>query len=149
MHMTDTHHAVVRSLPSTGLEGAFRVHLLPDSLREAGLKIGDTCEIQSDDGTIGYGIAWQAADSMGNRPKTRPAKMTDTFKSAFGFQDGSKVSISQTDARILPADSMVLTDVTPAENTSSNEWSAGEWEIRIKNLFCKLPSTVYDHGSSK
>lgn len=135
MHPTDNQHAVVRLLPSTGLEGAFRVHFTPESLREAGLKIGDLCEISCDDGATGYAIAWQAADSIGNRPKTRPAKMTETFKTAFGFQDGSRVTVSRTDSKVYPAMRMVLSDVTPPEYSTSDDMDAGMWEINMKYLF--------------
>lgn len=138
MLMTDTQHAVVRLHPGTQLESAFRVHLMTESLAEANLKTGDICEISSDDGTIGYGIAWRADDRAGNRPKTRPAKMTETFKNAFGFLDGSRVTVSQTDAKVYPAERMVLSDVTPPEFNSSDDLDAGKWEIRVKNLFGKF-----------
>ena len=48
MHVADALHVVVRDLPSQGLEGAFRVHVLPESLQQAQLKVGDVCEIISD-----------------------------------------------------------------------------------------------------
>lgn len=62
MHV-DALHVVVRpNNPTSGLEGAFRVHVLPESLISAGLRVGDICEIACEDGTNGYGIAWRADD---------------------------------------------------------------------------------------
>ncbi|KAK4542577.1 hypothetical protein LTR36_006625 [Oleoguttula mirabilis] len=52
---------------------------------------------------------------MGNSPKLRPAKMTDTLRTAFGFKEGSHVTISKTTAHILHADRITLTDVTPSD----------------------------------
>lgn len=142
MHMTDSQHAVVRLHPGTQLESAFRVHLMTESLAEANLKTGDICEISSDDGTMGYGIAWRADDRAGNRPKTRPAKMTETFKNAFGFLDGSRVTVARTDAKLYPAERMTLTDVTPPEFVTSDDMDAGKWETRIRSLFGELPVTI-------
>lgn len=133
--MADGLHVVVRPLPSTGLEGAFRIHVLPESLEQAQLKVGDVCEIFSDDGSIGYGIAWRADDKMGNRPKNRPAKMTETARTAFGFEEGSRVTLSATDVRISTADRIVLSDVTPQEYNRPGDQDDGCWETRIKSLF--------------
>ena len=140
--MAEALHVVVRDLPSQGLEGAFRVHVLPDSLQQAQLKVGDICEITSEDGTTGYGIAWRADDRMGSRPKNRPAKMTETFRSACGFEEGSKVTISGTDAKVYRADKIVLTDVTPAEYKLPDDQDDGCWRIRIEHLFSMFDSYI-------
>lgn len=130
-------HVVVRLMPSTGLEGAFRVHVQPESLNQASLKVGDVCKIESEsdkDGAsiTGYGIAWRAADGMTNRPKNRPIKMTETIRTAFGFDEGSRVTISATDVEIMPADSIVISDVTPPEYNHSED--DGRWRSRITGL---------------
>ncbi|CAK4034808.1 ATPase family 2 [Lecanosticta acicola] len=135
MHVADGLHVVVRLLPSTGLEGAFRVHVLPESLQHAGLKLGDVCEISSEDGSHGYGIAWRADDRMGTRPKNRPAKMTETIRSAFGFEEGSTVTIARTSASIVRADRIVLSDVTPPEYNKPDDVDDGCWRTRTTNLF--------------
>lgn len=142
MHMTDSQHAVVRLHPGTQLETAFRVHLMTETLAESSLKTGDICEISSDDGTMGYGIAWRADDRAGNRPKTRPAKMTETFKNAFGFLDGSRVTVAQTDVKVYPAERIILTDVTPSEFVTSDDMDAGKWETRIRSLFGKSSLSI-------
>lgn len=130
-------HVVVRLMPSTALEGAFRVHVQPESLNQASLKVGDVCKIESEadqDGAsiTGYGIAWRAADGMTNRPKNRPIKMTETIRTAFGFDEGSRVTISSTDVSILPADSIVLSDATPAEYNQGED--DGSWKSRVIGL---------------
>lgn len=132
-------HVVVRLMPSAGLEGAFRVHVQPESLNQASLKVGDVCKIESEidkDGAAitGYGIAWRAADGMTNRPKNRPIKMTETIRTAFGFDEGSRVTISSTDAKIVPADSIVITNVTTAEENGTLAEDDGRWNLRIGGL---------------
>ncbi|SMQ47660.1 unnamed protein product [Zymoseptoria tritici ST99CH_1A5] len=124
-------HVVVRLLPSNGLEGAFRVHVQPESLDQASLKLGEVCEIVAEDGCLGYGIAWRADDRMGNRPKNRPIKMTETIRTAFGFQEGSRVTIARTDIQIWPADRIVLTDITPKEYLKTEAEDDKSWSLRI------------------
>lgn len=48
---------VVRPLPGAGLDGAFRVHLSPESLDHLGLKVGELCQITGENGGIGYGAS--------------------------------------------------------------------------------------------
>lgn len=93
LHATMSPPFVVRPLPlaGAGLDGAFRVHLSPESLDLLGLKVGELCQITGESGGIGYGIAWRATDKMGNSPKLRPAKMTDALRTAFGFKEGAHV----------------------------------------------------------
>ncbi|EME41851.1 hypothetical protein DOTSEDRAFT_74044 [Dothistroma septosporum NZE10] len=134
MPTNDGLHVVVRLTQSKGLEGAFRVQVLPESLQQAGLNTGDLCKITNEEGTTGYGIAWRADDKI-NRPKNRPAKMTDIFQSAFGFEEGSRVTISRTASRIHRADKIVLSDVTPPEYTTQNEIDDGLWQARVIGLF--------------
>lgn len=132
-------HVVVRLLPAAKLESAFRVHVLPESLNQAQLRLGDLCEISSVDGsTTGYGIAWRADDGMGNRPKIRPVKVTETIRDAFGWEEGSRVTVSKTDAKILHADRINLCDVTPTEYSKPGEINDGCWRIRISSLFGTL-----------
>ncbi|EME88684.1 uncharacterized protein MYCFIDRAFT_192794 [Pseudocercospora fijiensis CIRAD86] len=142
MHVADASHLVVRDLPSQGLEGAFRVHLLPESLQQAGLKVGDVCKITSEDGSIGHGIAWRADDRMGNRPKLRPAKMTHTFRAACGFEEGSKVTIAASDASVFRADKILLTDITPSEYKRPDDVDDACWKIRIAHQFSGLPDVT-------
>ncbi|GIZ45833.1 hypothetical protein CKM354_000898400 [Cercospora kikuchii] len=132
----DASHVVVRLQQSKGLQDAFRVHVLPESLTDAGLKLNDICQITSEDGmTTGYGIAWRAEDKMGSRPKTRPAKMTETFRDLYDFKDGSKVKISRADTKLYPADRIVLYDVTPEGHNKPDVVDETNWEMRIGVLF--------------
>ena len=107
----------VRNLPSTGLDGAFRVHLLADDLQHADLTVGDVCEIQDAERekALGYGIAWRASERLGASPKVRPAKMTERLKAAYGINDGSLVNLVKTSAKLVHAEKITLTDVTPEE----------------------------------
>lgn len=116
---------VVGVLPSTGLEGAFRVHLTPESLEKIGLKVGELCQITGENGDLGYGIAWRATDKMGTSPKLRPAKMTDIMRAAFGFTEGSHVMIVKTTAQISHAHKVSISDampIDPASDASYNSW---------------------------
>ncbi|TKA59754.1 hypothetical protein B0A55_11952, partial [Friedmanniomyces simplex] len=127
--MADPSSFVVRLLPSTGLEGAFRVHLSPESLEKLDLKVGELCQISGESGN-GYGIAWRATDKMGNSPKLRPAKMTDTLRAAFGFKEGSHVTITKTTATVVHADKVTLTDVTPSDYGNPVDGEDGRWRGR-------------------
>lgn len=136
---------VARALPSAGgLDaGAFRVHLLPEHLDQLGLKLNDLCEITGENGDAkGYGIAWRAVDKMGTNPKNRPAKLTETLQTAFGIKEGSQIMLYRTDAKVIHADEIVLTDITPndyAENDPDDREN-GRWRGRIAAALCELIS---------
>ena len=138
----------VRSLPSTtGLDGAFRVHVLPEHLDQAGLKLGALCEITGEDGTaVGYGISWRATDKMGTNPKVRPAKMTETLRTAYGIRDGSHVMLHQTEAKIVHAEKVFLIDVTPNEYVAGHEpeLEDNKWRIRCAAALGKLLHVIDD-----
>lgn len=113
---------VVRPLPANGLDGAFRVHLAPEALIQLGLKVGDVCTIIGEDGIRGTGIAWRAADKMGSSPRVQPAKMSETLRDTFGFKQGTHVRIEKTPgARIVEADKIALTDVTPVDYDGTDD----------------------------
>ncbi|KAK5129701.1 hypothetical protein LTR08_002945 [Meristemomyces frigidus] len=144
---------VVRPLPSSGLDGAFRVHLAPESLELLGLKVGDLCQISGDKGGIGYGIAWRALDKMGNSPKIRPAKMTQTLRKAYDFEDGSHVTISRTTAQLQHAEQVVLTDVTPSDYGSAAELENNKWRTCCAYLLVYSDAvaacTIFDVSAKK
>lgn len=110
---------VVRALPTTGLDGAFRIHVLPEHLEQLKLKIGDVCAITNESverETVGFGIAWRAAEKMGNAAKSRPVKITPTAMGAYGIKEGNQVKLSKTEVQVSHADKVVLTEVTPTGN---------------------------------
>lgn len=119
----------IRLLPAVGLDGAFRVHLSVDSLESLKLTPGELCQISGD--TTGYGIAWRATDRMGTSPKHRPAKISETLRAAFGFKEGSQVTISRTNAKIVHADKVTITDITPSDYGNAAEQEDGNWQNRI------------------
>jgi AAA family ATPase len=128
--MPDNPPFVVRLLPppaNGGLDGAFRVHLSPDALVSLDLKTGQLCHITGEHGESGYGLAWRATDKMGNNPKLRPAKMTVTLTTAFGFREGSQVTITKTSAQIVRADKVTLSDITPSDYDNSEDPRAWYW----------------------
>ncbi|KAH9827725.1 ATPase family associated with various cellular activities (AAA), partial [Teratosphaeria destructans] len=152
--MPDTPPFVVRLLPSNaGLEGAFRVHLSPEALEKLALKVGDICHITGEQNETGYGIAWRATDKMGNNPKLRPAKMTDTLKAAFNFREGSQVTIARTTAKIVHADKVVLSDVTPSDYGDAAELQDDKWRIRASALLANVEAaavgTTFDVAKTK
>ncbi|QIW95283.1 hypothetical protein AMS68_000801 [Peltaster fructicola] len=105
---------IVRTLPATAsLKGAFRVHLAPETLQHLRLKVGDLCTIIGEDGTSGAGIAWRAADKMGNAPKIQPAKMSEVLRDAYGFKQGTQVRIEAAATTLRPATRIALTEITP------------------------------------
>ena len=128
----------VRGLPSSTLDGAFRVHLLPEHLDQLRLKVGDPCQLEDPDGNLlGHGISWRAAEKMGSAPKARPAKMTDRLRNAYGIKEGSQISITATNSRIEHAGKVTLTDVTPAEYILTNEG-----DQRVGNWLCNCAFTL-------
>ena len=134
-------HFATRTLPSIGLDGAFRVHVLPEHLDQVGLKLGDLCEIADEDGqAVGYGVAWRATDKMGTNPKVRPVKMTEMLRVAYGIKEGSLVNLSRTEAKVVHAETVVLTDVTPNEYIEGHEEELedGRWRTRCATTLCKL-----------
>jgi len=137
-YMAEPQSFTVRALPATGLDGAFRVHLSPESLERMGLKVGELCQITGEKESSGYGIAWRATDKMGNSPKLRPAKMTDTLRAAFGFKEGSQVSIKKTAASLIHADNIVLTDVTPSEYGNPANVEDGNWKMRTYGVLAEI-----------
>ncbi|KAK4916542.1 AAA+-type ATPase [Elasticomyces elasticus] len=128
--MADPTSFIVRTLQpiTNSLEGAFRVHLTQDSLSALGLNTGDLCLITTDT-TTGLGIAWRATDKMGNSPKHRPAKMTETLRGAFGISDGAQVTIgrAKSGTKIVLAEKVVLTDVTPSDSGYATGFEDAKW----------------------
>ncbi|KAK5734407.1 AAA+-type ATPase [Elasticomyces elasticus] len=131
--MADPTSFTVRTLQpiTNSLEGAFRVHLTQDSLSALGLNTGDLCLITTGS-TTGLGIAWRATDKMGNSPKHRPAKMTETLRGAFGISDGAQVTIgrAKTGTKIVLAEKVVLTDVTPSDSGYATGLEDDKWLAR-------------------
>lgn len=123
---------VVRPLKTNGTQGAFRVHISADALSKIGLNVGDTCSITGENGgSSGLAIAWRAAEGMGNSPKIQGAKLSETLRETFGFKEGTKVAITKTDKKIMIADKIALTDVTPAEYDGTDD---GCWMSRTRGL---------------
>ena len=131
---------VVRALQTPpSLEGAFRVHILPEHLEQVHLNHGSLCEITANDDNatlLGYGIAWRATDKMGVSPRVRPAKTTLTLRDAFSIAEGSQINISRTTGSITKADKIVLNDVTPLDYSAGNEaeMEDDKWQTRCKYL---------------
>ncbi|EMC92580.1 hypothetical protein BAUCODRAFT_114322 [Baudoinia panamericana UAMH 10762] len=150
----DSGSFVVRTLlPAGSLEGAFRVHLTPDSLDKLDLKVGEICHVDGENGSIGYGIAWRATDKMGTAPKLKPAKMTDTMRTAFGFKEGSHVSISKTKQQIAPATRIILSDVTPTEYANDPTDDDDRWGVRAHFLLSECEAiavgTTFDVSAKR
>lgn len=128
---------VVRNMPAaTGLDGAFRIHLPPESLPAASLTFNEPCQIVDESGKpIGAGIAWRAADKMGAAPKSKPARMSETLREAFGIKEGSLVTLRPGNSPILLAEALVLTDVTPDELVAGHEKEMRDekWQTRARS----------------
>lgn len=74
---------------------AFRIHVPPESLEQARLRVGDVCEIKSDNGKHGLGIAWRAGDRLTKKKNTtRTMKWSDFFMVTFGFKEGDKATMT-------------------------------------------------------
>nr|POE94253.1 atpase family gene 2 protein [Quercus suber] len=133
MSTEPSHPFVIRPLPSNTLEGAFRVHLSPESLEKLHLKVGDVCEISSASGAIGHGIAWRAADKLTTSasPKLRPIKMTETLRHAYGFTEGAQVQIAKTGAAMTHAERVRLSAVEADDEATTNFKS---WRIACAAL---------------
>ena len=120
---------------------AFRVHLPPDTLTQADLRVGQVCQIKdANDRLIGHGIAWRATDRLGNKPKVSPVMMTETLRNAFGIEEGSHVSVSKTTANILLADKVVLQDVTPTEYGTRQQLEDRKWHYRCAYQLSRSPA---------
>jgi AAA family ATPase len=125
-------HFTIRNLQMSSLEGAFRVHIDQGALTRLGLKLEDLCQITSEEGTTGLGIAWRAAEKgMGNSPKMQPVKLSETLRETFGFESGKPVKIEKSGRSILPAAKVVLTDVTPSDYDGTDDES---WDGRCRML---------------
>lgn len=134
--MGDKYVFVVRTLQGreqSALDGAFRVHLAPDDLANLGLSTGDACQINREDGTCGYGLAWRALDKMGNSPKNRAVKLSETLLTSFGIEAGNQVTIAKADAPVAVAKKVSLTEVASpnAEDLGQEDY---RWKIRCASL---------------
>ncbi|GAB7364566.1 hypothetical protein MBLNU230_g5373t1 [Neophaeotheca triangularis] len=136
--MGDRNIFVVRTLPGQGreplgLDGAFRVHISQDDLERMNLKTGDVCQITREDGTSGYGLAWRALDKMGNSPKNRAVKMSETLLTSFGLEAGTQVTISKGEAPVAEAKKVLLTEVMSpgSEDLDSENY---RWKRRCASI---------------
>lgn len=124
---------------ATGLDGAFRVQLAPDAIQQAGLVFNELCEITAEDGRlVGCGIVWRAAEKLGSAPKTKPVRLSETMRDAFGIKEGSVVSLAPHKAEILHADRVVLTDVTTDLQLAEQDKESKRWHGRCTAALCKL-----------
>lgn len=122
--MGDLPDFIVRPLPHAGLAGAFRFHLTSKDLSTLGLNVGDLCQITSEDGSVGYGIAWRSTEPLA-KPQSHPVRMSDSLRDAFGFKLGMHVAIIKAKTQIHEADQVSITEVRSddeARNSSDNLW---------------------------
>lgn len=130
---------VVRNNPgSTGLDGAFRVQVPPDAMQPAGLVFNQLCEVQGEDGrAVGCGIVWRAAEKLGSTPKTKPVRLSETMRDAFGIKEGGTVKLAPLTAGILRADRLILTDITLHPPAAGHDGEEDErWRIRCAYALC-------------
>lgn len=71
---------------------------------------------------------------MGTSPRVRPAKMTDILRTAFGFKEGSHITIAKTKVEVAHAARITLNDVTPAEFGGGAEPDDNCWTYRAAGL---------------
>lgn len=83
----------VEGKPSETLEGEFRIQIHPEDLKQLRLSPGDRCLLTTADGNTGVGIAWRSI----NANSRRIVKSTHSFKDAYGFRIGDKLSITRYD----------------------------------------------------
>lgn len=120
----------VRPLPPGSiLDGAFRVHIPSRELDMLKLKPGDLCHLTSLEGHLGTGIVWRS-NEQNTKAQTRPVKLTETIREAFGFKLGNHVNISRTTNRILHAERVTIVDVSdkidPIKDHESWRWRCGD-----------------------
>ena len=138
----------VRTLPlPTHVEGAFRVHILQEHLDQVGLKLGDLCEISTDEAgkeVLGHGISWRATDKLGASQKVRPARVTNTLQAACEIREGSHVYLRRTNAKMVHAAQVTLVDVTPQaySKTQEIETEDGRWRLHCIAALRKIPTTI-------
>lgn len=129
---------------NAGLDGAFRVHLPPEAIQHAGLAFNETCQVTAEDGrVVGCGIVWRAAEKLGSAPKTKPARLTETMREAFGIKEGSLVKLSPHPSEIMLAEKVVLTDVSTHPQAEERGAESQRWRGRCRNALCKLEKGYY------
>jgi hypothetical protein len=82
---------------SSSLEGALRVYMAVQDMTVENLATGDLMCIQSaSTGRRGIGIAWRAADSLGNKSQGNPVlRVSDLLRKSFSFELKDEYSISK------------------------------------------------------
>jgi len=91
---------------------------------------------------------------MGNSPKLRPVKMSDTLRTAFGFKEGSHVTISKSISQLSHARKVTLTDVTPSDYGSAAEADTyNKWRTKCASLLADAEAfavgTTFDVSARK
>lgn len=123
---------VVQETKAVALEGAFRIHIAPEHIVQAGLTFNDLCEIrdvEGDNRTLGYGIVWRATEKLGSQSK-RSVSVTSKLTSACGIKQGSNIELLPTDKRIVCATKVVLKDHTPSDfERHSDIDSEDRWSV--------------------
>lgn len=125
---------IIRPMPPGGLAGTFRFHVTAKDLTALGLNVGDLCQITCEDGSTGYGIAWRSTESLA-KPQSHPVKMSDSLRDAFGFKLGMHVTIQKTNAQILHADRVSITEIHPQDTIQ--EPDDNRWAGRCAYTFCE------------
>lgn len=145
----------VRPLPSSAiLEGAFRVHIGSRDLEGLRLKPGDLCNLATQDGNIGTGIAWRSIE-QNTKAQSHPVKLSDTIRDAFGFKLGNQMTISRASKPIAHVDRVTIIDVSDNDAVDASR-DDGSWKWECGQTLCKcihpsrhfdaFPLTLYSSG---
>lgn len=125
----------VEGKPSEILDGEFRVYLHPEDLKQLRLNPGDRCLLSTTDGTSGVGIAWRSI----NANARRIVKSTHSFKDAYGFKIGDKLSISKYDGEWRQVKSVWVREVS---DSSIYPVDMDALNFSIKCKLCEVAKVV-------
>lgn len=120
--------------------------MTPESLEQAGLKLGDLAELNNGNGTtLGVGIAWRAADrARSGNPSTKPVFTSEILRTAYNLAEGQQLRVRKTTSKQSHAAKVVLRDVTPPENATKalDNVENRRWKTRIASLLGKVKHHV-------
>lgn len=103
------------------LEGAFRVHVAQNELKERGLVIGDFCLLATEDTRRwGSGVVWPTANTTGKNNAVH-AKVSELFRSHYGLTLQDRLTITKSEDRRLHADAIYVSRVDDARPSISAE----------------------------
>ena len=138
----------VRPSSRTDLKDVFRIFLSPAQLLLLQVRPGDTCQIDTLQGSTRPAIVWPATEKI----KDDVVQTSKALQVLYGLKLDSRISIRRGNEAIRDADEVILREISQDESEPAlpnmDEEGRWHWAWRLKHYLCKAeilaPGMTFD-----